>query len=508
MPFLGVRFTTGKKIIAHHRLSLVGVILACLLIITVGQSKASAPSSVTEAIVQNPPIDYASVSPLSALIPDPERASRFTLQAGENLVFTLDVLELPGKMYPVGMMDSSHGYVREPSNTDMLWLFDYSSKDFLACLDYRESDASLGGDIVFSERWLLWTEVMPYLQHDSGAYQREVRLMARDLDAPEGSPDIQLDIGANTPAEGFLLPFDNIGIQGNAVVYRYSVFVHGNRNTEVRMVDLTMLEVTTLAQASYADEQQILRCGISDSLVAWDVQTRYLHQSEPRLPLTLKATYSIDYLDLTDGRVHEASSVRRLKSSDDYYAPLVYMDQIIALRHHEPEFAWTDPVSENGDGPLVMYGGYHIVNRTVDTSIASLHPMRDITAELLRGYDYALAILEHYHVKFAPRAIQRDELHAGKRLLHWQSNVNEQPIVFDMGTHTIVELPLFFPGMYDDAEELTLDIEYLGVVEHKTFTYLPQLDYVLVQPIAGLDADYLYFQRFDTQEAYLLRVSE
>jgi len=339
-----------------------------------------------------------------------------------------------------------------------------------------------------------------------------------------------LDSGTSTPADGSYLPFDSLSLDGNSLVYRASSFDAGWRDTRVKLVQLDIETAWTIGAASAASGRQILRCSIDRQLIAWDVQinsqrthtirtTRVLNawstppevvvvdEPYPQFPQLTEARYSLYTYQLDSSKLaFGASPERSITLNDDYYAPFVYQGTLLAVRQIAPSLAWTDqPVGPSGSNLWVNY-------RTYGTAIVQINPAFGDGRILVRAHQYSRLLVAHYANLRAPRTTQRDSIHVGKRLLTWKSNVAERHIVFDMGTYTFIELPVFFADAYSDelaysmlVKEIDASGRDIGGV--RVFYYYPNLLNIRVTPIDGLDADYLYFEHIHGfGKPYLLRI--
>ena len=430
-------------------------------------------------------------------------ASDKSVISGQDLNYNFQQLYPPKGMLPLGMVDDHTGYLMAKSEPQQIWQYDYQQESYISIVDYSESEVQVGKHIAFNESWLIWLELTPYVKTQGNIKEREVRLMALNL---ANMTSICLDNGSSTLVESFMLPFDHLDLEEHYLVYRYTMFHNGVKETEVRLIDLLDFQKHTLGQASWELNQQVMSCSISDAFIVWDVQAQYMTQDDLLLPFERKAASMMYYIDLSEHPQPKPVNAKLIAGQTKPYASLSHRNSIFALRDVMPMLIWTDPINSNGDGPLVEMGGTHIVNRTIDTSIIIIDPKSDMGVELIREYDYTLVLQEYYRLKASPRAITRSDLFIGQKFLSWQSNINEQLIVYDLMNYSFVELPLFFEDIIAEPLSLKVITKVNGLSQEKDYIYLPRLDYLEVTPIKGLDADYFYFYHWDLDSAYLLRV--
>ena len=430
---------------------------------------------------------------------------------GAGIDLDLTVIALPKGYSPLGMLSAEHGYLLDRERPEVLWLYDFSRESFTAAIDYRESEFHVGEEIALSERWLVWLQIAPYRLQENGSKEREVRLMARDRSDPDAEA-IVIDIGYNSPAEGFYLPFDSLGLDDDLLVYRYSVFEYGWRDTEVRLADLGSGELFVLGLAHSNAGRQILHCSIADRIIAWDVQINYL-QEYPSLPSQPKSLYNLHcyYLDIEKVIVGNSPEVL-VANSDHFYWPIVYQSSLYALSHQEPRLQW-DRISSGGQGDVF------ILQRTIESSIVSISPQFR-SGQTRVFYDYFHAgLIDIFREKRLPRSIQMDNIHIGKRILSWQSNVSDHHLVYDIPTARYALLPVYFAEIppYGDeglwGVEVLIEDGFWGQTRKEMSAPAPEsvaslfLEGIWVRPVNGIDADYLLFGLVSgAEDPYILRI--
>ena len=395
-------------------------------------------------------------------------------KVGEIVYVDMQHLDPPAGYYPLGMLDSHMGYLVEKDIMDALLLYDYQDGSFQAVIDYRSSDMELGLDIAFSDRWLIWLEMDPFLIQEDGLLRRQVRLMVRDVQS--GHAEMVLDSGSVTPAEGFYMPFDYLCLDGDTLVYRYSIFSNGRRDTRVKLGDLSYSTVRTLASASGVAGRQITHCSFAGKLVAWSVQTNVQVQISGLAPLQ-REKYSIYCYTLDDGTgTSGGQSEWTLTQNDDYYAPVVHNKDVYALLKYPVHREW-ELIS---DPPIIYLDN----DQRFANAIVRISTSFRSAQVLVRGTPNAVDLLQEYKRLSVPVAVQRHNIYVGKRLLSWKSNIPEQNIVLDIANYCLLELPIRTSSSSDDAPK-----EYW------------------VRPIPGLDADYLVIEfLYDDEPSYILRI--
>lgn len=396
-------------------------------------------------------------------------------RADETTKLNLQRLDPPEGSWPLGMIDARYGYLLDEAQPQVLWRFDYQQRSGVELIDYRGSSARIAREIAFNENWLIWLELGPYRQQSNGLRQREVRLMARDLQGQYHDADIVIDQGSNTPAEGFYLPFDSLSLDDATLVYRASVFQNGQHDTRVKVTLLDTRETKTLASASGAAGRQIHRCSIDGSLIVWDVRSSFSLPVTQRAALT-QARYSLYCYQLKEGNLRRIDGTEQvLTQNDDYYEPVVYGEEVFALRQFATRRDWIE---------ISTMPSIHRDNDQIYRNIiVRINPAIRSALVMVRNSGYSAQLLEAYALQRIPVTVQRDNIHVGKRLLSWQSNIGEQRLVYDMLSFTFLELPVYFELSEADAQSLW------------------------VQPIRGLDADYLLFGLASKKEPpYLLRL--
>ena len=470
-----------------------------------------------------------------------------TAHADDIPGFETQLIELPLGFMPLGFLSETVCLFMDSDARQVLWLYDFTSDSLHEIVDYRHTEYTLGPKIAFNERWLAWTEIEPYRTTIGGSLSREVRLMAAawepaDLATSESEASIPflssdvfiVDVGSNSPAEGFYLPFDSLDLDGDSLVFRQSIFDAGWRDTRVKLAQLASGTVQTLGAASGISGRQILSCSIDKQLVAWDVQINFqrvptatvtqalsgaldnpddyivTYIPYPQLPMLPDAVYTIHTWQLDSSKLPFGTSPERIITQNDvYYAPFVTNDTLMVLQHVPQSRSWTDrPVGPSGSDLWLNY-------RTYDTLITLIRPEFNSARVLVGAFEYSRTMMDHYASLRSPRAIQRDSIHVGKRLLSWRSNVGDRHIAFDLETQTFVELPVYFSNVYDDVIEYGRVVRtrsevgaMLMVEEVVNFPYFPHMLNVRVTAITGLDADYLYFEYIDSDEPpYILRIS-
>jgi len=436
-----------------------------------------------------------------------------TVKASDLAGLSVQVLDVPDRYRPVGIIDARYWLVVRGEQSDALWLYDQSENRIIReVIDYQGSEFNIGNEISFNERWLVWLEISPYTVLSDGAKTREVRLMVREIAVSELIVGISnpyneafiADIGYTAPADGFYLPFDNLNLDGDTLVYRQSVFNSGWRDTRVKVADLASNTVSTLGAASGASGRQILHCSLNETLVSWDVQINY-QIKVPNFPPYPRALYNLHTYQLDSRKLERGESPDRIVTQhDDYYSPVVRGDSLFVLQQYPLAVSETSrPV---GPGGSELY----INHRTYNNAIAQIEPRYLSGRVVVKDYTYSRLIMEYNAEARLPRSVSRDSIHVGKRLLSWQSNIAENHIVFDLYTYAFVELPVFFAGVYDNEftiTDLSSFSDGLSESESTMYTYYPAMASIRANPIPGLDADYIYFVDIHQQEsAYLLRV--
>ena len=429
-----------------------------------------------------------------------------TLTAEERPDLTFSRLDPPAGLFPLGMNDSSSGYLIDKVSQDILWLYDYSNDQLQPILDYRNTALTMGSEIAFSANWLVWLEIEPFVQGSDGINSREVRLMARNLSAELYDMDIVLDIGRSTMADGFYLPFDQLGLADDSLVYRGSVFRGGRRDTQVVWIDLATLTMRIIGQANGNAGRQILHCSISGTLIAWDVQVNFqVEIPGVEFPPQQQSRYTVYTYQTDSSRLPFGASPERLITQNDwYYAPFLFRETLLSMVVMPTRIAWTDQ-------PIGPMGGDLFVNhRSYDHGIVQINPDFGSGRVLVLNSDYSEDIIAYYANLRSPRSIQRDNLFAGQRLVSWQCNVSEHHIVYDMGSFTYLELPVWFGDAYDMGKVMERVFMTQGAVPvpiGRAFTIWPNLQLIRVTHIPGADADYFYFEHiYDLEPAYILVV--
>jgi len=422
-------------------------------------------------------------------------------------------LDPPRGMTPLGMINERFGFFIDKCTSEVLWLYDLVTWEQTTLIDYRGTGRTVACEIAFNEHWLIWLEITPYTQLADGTKIRDVQLKARPIlldevgrpkvrsraDGTESAGDadgVVLGEGTNTPLESFYLPFDSLELAGDLLVTRHSAFHAGRRNTEVRLYDLSSGSLQVLKRCFYEDQEQILQCSISESLVTWDVQ--HLYSIYPKdLPDQRKASYSIEIVDLTQP---EASGfvVRQVCQMSDFHAPVAYNKTLYAL--YSPSGAvdslrnWIP--TDQGNFSIEQFystgaGIPHFLGRgmavsqyyswntwRIKTGIVTLLPGAGLGMELTTEAGYLSATLEDYFHRKIPHEIEFWGIFVGKRLLSWQSNTSDTHIVFDIRSDLFIELP----------------------------TQISSND-LHIQALPGLDADYLIISSLTGDLApYILRI--
>ena len=381
-------------------------------------------------------------------------------------------LIVPDAMYPLGMIDSRYGYLVKKEKPDVLWLYDYQEGTMQEVIDYRSSSCLLGLEIVFNKEWLVWVEMTDYELKENGLRERLVSLKARDL---INDHELLLDVSYSTPAEGFFIPFDCFDIEHNTLVYRKSSFYMGKRDTNIIRLELTLLQKQLLFTAKGADGQMITGCSIDDQLIVWDVQTVRSLKTH-NLPIRQEARYSIFGYEIKEkGQIDDEVRPWSITVADDYFAPIVYKKQIIALRQLAISQKWL----EISVSPYILYDQAQVYRNL----IALIDPYQRIAKPLVWDIAFSQRIVKEYAAQNKPLYIERGNVFLGKSILSWQSNIVEQGIVFDFNSYKFLTLPLFF---YLD-----------NINDYKFWT----------RPINGLDADYIVFGlNVAAEPNYILRI--
>ena len=420
---------------------------------------------------------------------------------------TLTRLDPPSGLKPVGMVSQSQGYLLDTLDYQRLYLYDYSQHTRTTLLDYRDSGITIGKELAFGNKWLVWLELGPFVRNDAGMREKEVRLVARDLSTDK---DTVLDRGYHASAQGFFLPFDKLSLEGDIFACRRSVFSGGIRDTEIVYINLAEMRLVVLDRARGSSGRLFAGCNISGSQIVWDLQINFSVEY-PGFPPFDQARYSI-YSFETDSTKLEpgVSSLTTLTRNDFFFAPAGYRGNLIALRFWEPSIVWIPPPRGAVEAP------YRLDYNTFDTAIVQITPQYGVGRYLVYDYEAVIDYKEYLVASNNPRTIQRSSFYIGTRLLSWQSSIPEQHLVYDLETYQILELPVYFGDAYQDEQLLARDVPVVDKVRNRyqeynemhQFIIYPNLAYIRVTPVPGAGADYLYFEHiYNLDPPYILVVA-
>jgi len=445
-------------------------------------------------------------SPALSGAPGPEQVIR---QVGEEVYYTLDTLVPPRGFRPVGMLDADHGYIISESETQTLWLYDYVRAEHQPVIDCSQSGGGifLSEEIAFSERWLIWQEVEEVIG-DAIPY-KECSLWARDRRVEGGqAADILIVKDSIAMIHGYFLPFDNLSLDGDRLVYRYVDFSKGSCMSAVRLVDLRTLEERTLATANESSNRRINRCSIADSLVVWDVQIGYAINISGMPPQT-RARYHLYTYQLDPEKLGpKEDALQQITMNRNFSAPFAYRGKFAAVITY----------------PLTAYD-YSLRSDIVfiDTTSEENSLSYLTTGNLTTATDYEVYLKESYFPLrydgglYGKRVFWRYQPFIGKKILTWGSSLPEHHVVLDMETYNFLALPVYFSDAYEGmviSQKIdpiyTLyasgDVVITGYTVEE-IPWWPNLERIRVTPIPGLDADYLLFEHIENLEPpYILRI--
>ena len=382
-----------------------------------------------------------------------------------------DILRLPEGAKPLGQLSKQEGFIRS-ADEQVLYLWDYSLAT--GTIIQSLSDGWLIDSIFALNSFsCVWLEYSPLIE-ENGRWQREYIMRVYDI---QGSKEI---VRAKvTAAEGSFRPLDNIVMSETHLVYRFSTFINGWRDSEVMLYDLISGETQSLFKSMGNGGSIINRCFIQDSLVSWDVQTL-------RGTIFSDAFYDLYVYQLDQSKLaRNEDPLKRITSNLGYHSPIIQRNFIYALKNLPYEVGnHTSLRSEVVAIDPAMLTSQRIIH--ADVLIYRLDPM--YSDEII---DYANAginlhpeetegIMWRYDLKGLNRTVLLDDLFIGERYLSWQSNVEDQHVFFDLDYFGIYLMPLFFE---DDV----------GPREYNK------------QGIVSVKGDFIYFT--SATEAYILSIS-
>lgn len=401
-------------------------------------------------------------------VKDLMEAAASTEEVPEELVYArLDKLEVPDGCRPLGLIDSRHGYMLD-AQRNAISIYDFGEQQHQPLIESGDG-WRIAAEIAFNERWLIWIE-SAVSDNASASGPRPHRLLCLDLQ-DGAAQSVEINSGSTTVFEGSFLPFDSLGLDGDSLVYRYSEFKNGQRDTQVHLVDLRAMSRQTLMSASSAGGRMIMRCTIAEQCIAWDVQL--VQEVEVAgLPSMQQSFYDLYYYKNDLSKLHSGEAqLKQIAQNRGYGFPLAYRNQIVVLSQANLSF-------ENS----VLHNDIVLISPDLNSAQVIVHTGSQPYYEMLYTYDKMLKTFGNPEER--PTPVSFSEPQIGKRFLSWQSNVFDRHIVYDLHNLCFLELPLFFT-----AERSSQEGNY-------TSRYLP-----------GLDADYRFFETVDGSEnAYILRM--